>query len=103
MRRGVSRGAPAIVVHLLPRAAEGSGAEVPTRLGFIVGRPVGNAVTRNRVKRRLREAGAIWLKDHGQGFDVVVRAKRNSATASWSELEEELLHCLTRLEGKARR
>jgi ribonuclease P protein component len=62
------------------------GAGEPTRIGFIVSKSVGNAVARNLVKRRLREAGAISLREYGAGFAIVVRALPASATASWQEL-----------------
>ena len=44
------------------------------RVGFIVGRQVGNAVTRNRVKRRLRHLAAQHLPSMPADVDVVVRA-----------------------------
>ena len=62
------------------------GADEPSRIGFIVSKSVGNAVARNLVKRRLREAGALSLREHGAGFAIVVRALPASATASWQEL-----------------
>ncbi len=58
----------------------------PSRIGFIVSKAVGNAVTRNLVKRRLREAGALSLHTHGTGLAVVVRALPAAATASWEQL-----------------
>lgn len=62
------------------------GAGEPSRIGFIVSKAVGNAVTRNLVKRRLREAGALSLRTHGTGLAVVVRALPAAATASWEQL-----------------
>ncbi|MFJ5957404.1 ribonuclease P protein component [Paenarthrobacter sp. NPDC092416] len=58
----------------------------PSRIGFIVSKAVGNAVTRNLVKRRLREAGALSLHTHGTGLAVVVRALPAAASASWEQL-----------------
>jgi len=62
------------------------GAGEPSRIGFIVSKAVGNAVTRNLVKRRLREAGALSLQTHGTGLAVVVRALPAAASASWEQL-----------------
>jgi len=62
------------------------GAGEPSRIGFIVSKAVGNAVTRNLVKRRLREAGALSLQTHGTGLAVVVRALPAAANASWEQL-----------------
>jgi ribonuclease P protein component len=57
------------------RGAEGGG----PRLGLTVSRKVGNAVVRNRVKRRIRE----WFRRErgcfGGAWDVVVIARREAA------------------------
>jgi ribonuclease P protein component len=63
------------------------------RVGFVVSKAVGNAVVRNRVKRRLRAAVAEQLtgrlKGH-PGATVVVRALPPSGTAEWGELKNDL-------------
>jgi ribonuclease P protein component len=61
-------------------------ADEPSRIGFIVSKSVGNAVVRNLVKRRLREAGAKSLQKYGSGFAIVVRALPAAAAASWDQL-----------------
>jgi ribonuclease P protein component len=61
-------------------------ADEPSRIGFIVSKSVGNAVVRNLVKRRLREAGALSLQKYGSGFAIVVRALPAAADASWDQL-----------------
>lgn len=58
----------------------------PSRFGFIVSRSVGNAVTRNLVKRRLRQAAVLALFNQPRGMDFVVRALPHSAYAGWGEL-----------------
>jgi len=50
------------------------------RVGFVVAKPVGNAVMRNRVKRRLRHLVLAYLLDTPAGTDVVVRALPRAAT-----------------------
>ncbi len=52
-----------------------------TRAGFVVSKAVGGAVTRNRVKRRLRHMVAAQLASGTSGVDVVVRALPAAATA----------------------
>lgn len=82
------------------------GADEPSRIGFIVSKGVGNAVARNLVKRRLREAGAVSLREYGTGFAIVVRALPASATASWQELMADynaaLEATMKRLQGRQR-
>jgi ribonuclease P protein component len=81
VRSGVRNGRRNLVLY-----TASIGAGEPSRIGFIVSKAVGNAVTRNLVKRRLREAGALSLNRHGTGLAVVVRALPAAATASWDQL-----------------
>jgi ribonuclease P protein component len=64
------------------------------QVGYAVGRPVGNAVTRNRVRRRLRaalhEERALVRAD----FAYLVGATPAAATASFAELRLALRECL---------
>lgn len=64
-------------------------AEQPTRIGFIVSKSVGNAVTRNLVKRRLRALAARSLVSHPAQLAIVVRALPAAANASWEELSKD--------------
>jgi ribonuclease P protein component len=57
------------------------------RLGLTVTKKVGNAVERNRIRRRLRAAARAVLPQAGKdGFDYVVVARRASLTADFAEL-----------------
>ena len=65
-----------------------------SRYGFIVGRRVGKAVVRNRVKRLLREISRqIHIK---AGWDIVFFTNPNSAATSYNELKESTLSLLAR-------
>ena len=81
VRSGVRNGRRNVVLYAAALAAD-----EPSRIGFIVSKGVGNAVVRNLVKRRLREAGAASLGLHSHGLAIVVRALPASATASWDQL-----------------
>ena len=72
-RRGVRVSRPTLVVH----AAHSDGGP---RVGFVVGSAVGNAVVRNRVKRRLRHLAAGHLAEKPADVGVVVRALPRAAT-----------------------
>jgi ribonuclease P protein component len=76
VRSGVRIGRPTLVLHAMPAAHSGQ-----VRVGFLVGRAVGNAVTRNRVRRRLRHLAAAEVARTPAPVDVVVRALPRAATA----------------------
>ena len=72
-RRGLRVSRPTLIVHAVP-APDGH------RIGFVVSGALGNAVTRNRVKRRLRHLAMAHVADTPVGIDVVVRALPRAAT-----------------------
>ncbi len=75
--------------HAVGSASEPTVAPAP-RVGFVVGRKVGNAVVRNRVRRRLREQVRVRLDRIPAGTLMIVRALPESATASSDELGRAL-------------
>lgn len=56
------------------------------RLGFSVGKRVGNAVTRNRVKRRLKEASHKLLSGTSLPGDCIIIARSGAGIVTYSEL-----------------
>ena len=98
VQSGVRIGRPTLVLHatylargttpLDPRRAHKNRrarASAPdadrVRVGFVVGKAVGNAVTRNRVRRRLRHLAAAQLLGTPGAVQVVLRALPRAATA----------------------
>jgi len=77
-----------VVVSVLPTD------KAYSRVGFAVGKKVGNAVTRNKVKRRLRAIMHNTASEIPPGFDVIIGAKRTSVTVSFTELEGDLRRAL---------
>ncbi len=86
-RHGVRRSNSNWVVQVARRRAGGL---APVALGLSVSRRVGNAVVRNRVKRRVRE----WFRRNRAalppGADVVVIARRGAAHRQGPQLAREL-------------
>ena len=82
--------------HLLGLRIRQNGFDV-TRAGFICGKVVGNAVTRNLVKRRLREA--FRAARVGGGVDCVWIARPAAGGASYHELEASMSRLLRRVQA----
>ena len=94
VRTGTRAGRPSLVGHLLVRADRD---REPARVGFVVSRAVGSAVTRNRVKRRLRALMRGYLQSLPGGSLLVVRANAAAAHASQPDLAADLDSVISRL------
>ena len=94
-REGRSHASRYLVVYAFPRSEDDGDA----RLGVSVGRKLGGAVERNRIKRLLREA--FWAHAGslrpGHDFVIVARPAAGELAASGGEsaIEEELLSVLS--------
>lgn len=74
------------------------GAGNDARIGFTASKKVGNAVARNRAKRRLREAVRVLFPALAKpGWDYVVVAKTEAITVGWPDLLDDLEKALIRL------
>jgi ribonuclease P protein component len=85
VRHGVRSGGRYVVVHVLD-----TGHDRPARAGFVVGRAVGSAVTRNALRRRLRHLVRERLGRLPDGSLVVVRAQAEAANISSALLGRDL-------------
>ena len=103
--RGRSAVMPGFVVQARPRRGEGAGADVPDdgviRVGFTCSKKLGNAVQRNRAKRRLREVARKVLPAHGRpGWDYVLIGRREvTAERPFPLLRDDLKRALARIHG----
>ena len=86
-RSGNRAGSRVLVVHAAAADTESHAA----RVGFVVSKAVGNAVVRNRTKRRLREIARRHLPQLPPGL-YVVRALPAAAGADFATLEQAFLH-----------
>jgi ribonuclease P protein component len=95
VRRGARSGTTSLVVHLA-RDADA----VDPHVGFVVAKSVGNAVARNRVKRRLRAVVSHRIDQLPDGGLLVVRALPGSADLDSNVLSRDFDRALA---GAARR
>ncbi len=92
-----------MTVFYLPRLewALGKAAEVKgLRIGFTVGRALGGAVQRNRMKRRLREAVRLNRPWPGAAVDVVINPKKAVLRADFDTLLNEVRQAFVAIEKK---
>ena len=95
--RGIRRSTASLTLELCPAPAPVSG---HIRVGFTASRKVGNAVARNRAKRRLRAAASQLLPLLGRrGHDYVLVARASTGTRGF----EALLADVTAALGAAHR
>lgn len=65
--------------------------DAPPRLGLTASKKTGNAVRRNRARRRMREAARHCLDARARkGYDYVLIARHNTATHPWPGLVQDL-------------
>lgn len=70
------------------------------RVGFTVSRKVGNAVVRNRVRRRLREAARQVIPGQARpDLDYVLIGRQAAMARDFAALRQELLDALKRLKA----
>ena len=91
--KGRKAPSPGLVLQALNR-----GDDLPVRLGFTVTKKVGNAVVRNRTRRRLREAARLLLRETpALGADLVLVGRDTTRTRPFGTLIEDLRRGLTKL------
>jgi len=82
-RVGKSWAHPLAALHVMAQPGE-------RRFGISVSKKVGNAVVRNRVRRRIREIMRAALPELKQDFDAIVVARSASADADFTALSHAL-------------
>ncbi len=88
-----------MVVQACPRGDDGDG----VRVGFTASRKVGNAVRRNRARRRLKALADEILPRRGDpATDYVLIARRATVERGFGDLRGDLETALARLAGPGR-
>lgn len=82
---------PGFILQIRPRQDAG-----PVRVGFTCSKKVGNAVARNRAKRRLREIARLTLPGHAQPATDYVLIGRAEVTANrpFARMQDDLTAAL---------
>lgn len=81
-----------VVLQALPRADD-----LPARLGFTVTKKVGNAVIRNRTRRRLKEAARLLLGQRPVGsVDLVLIGRDSTRKRNFIALQGDIRRALER-------
>ena len=81
---------PFIVIYILENNTD------TARLGLCVSKKIGNAVTRNRIKRRIRAAVRSLTHEY-RGYDVVVVARKSIVSRPYSDILHALRKALSKI------
>jgi ribonuclease P protein component len=96
VRHGKTERRKALLVQARHRKGASPGAHAGS--GFTATKKIGNAVIRNRAKRRLREAARVLLPQHGKpGWDYVFIARMDTADIAWPRLLDDMESALISL------
>jgi ribonuclease P protein component len=90
--KGCKAPMPGLVLQAVPRDDQ-----EPARLGFTVTRKIGNAVIRNRTRRRLKEAARLVLAERPlSGVDLVLVGRAATRGRDFSALQADLRRALAK-------
>lgn len=66
-----------------------------TRVGYTITKKIGNAVTRNRLRRMMKEIYRLNFHNIKEGYDLVFIAKKKLVGISYKELESSMIHIMS--------
>ena len=102
---GRKRQSAAMSWFLAPQTEEAKAAGLPgeARVGLTVGKVMGKAHERNRIKRRMREALRRHVDLLPAGFDLIFHPRRSVLTIEFAQLEREIVRILEQARDEAAR
>ncbi len=102
---GRKRQSAAMSWFLAPQTQETESASLPSapRVGLTVGKVIGKAHERNRIKRRMREALRRHVDLLPAGFDLIFHPRRTVLTLEFAQLEREIVRILEQARDEAAR
>ena len=66
-----------------------------TRVGYTITKKLGNAVERNRLRRKMKEIYRLNFYNIEEGYDLIFIAKKNIKDIPYKELEGSMLHIMS--------
>jgi ribonuclease P protein component len=100
---GRKRQSAAMSWFLAPQTTDAAIAPAAPRVGLTVGKIIGKAHERNRIKRRMREALRRHIDLLPAGFDLILHPRRAVLTMEFAQLEREVVRILESAQAEAAR
>lgn len=66
-----------------------------TRVGYTITKKIGNAVVRNKMRRRMKEIVRLNFHNIKEGYDLIFIAKRSIVNIPYEELEGSMIHIMS--------
>jgi ribonuclease P protein component len=95
VREGTRFAGPSLVLQARARLPKSKEAATVARFGFTASKALGNAVARNRARRRLKEAVRLIAPQHArEGYDYVLIARAGTLQRLFTDLTKDLERAL---------